>query len=110
MKRSALLRFLRYVRPHGWLIIGAALTGILKFNLPLVFPLVLKYISDIVVARDPHAASEATNLWVAAWCDGLLRLCPWLGDGMRGHLAAIGLSILGLSFVLAVVTFYRSYW
>jgi hypothetical protein len=36
---TALIRFLGYVRPHLWLVAGGSVMGILKFTLPLAFPL-----------------------------------------------------------------------
>ncbi len=109
MKRSPLLRFLGYVRPHAWLIAGAAVSGVLKFVLPLIFPLFLKYLCDVVLGRDVHAAGETTNLWLGRWCEHLVHLFPWLGSGMRGHLDAIGLTFAAVTAVLAVVSFFRSY-
>ena len=32
-------RFLSYVRPHLWLVAGGSVMGVLKFGLPLAFPL-----------------------------------------------------------------------
>ena len=49
-----LLRFLSYLRPHARLVVGAALTGIGKFTLPLAFPLAFRYVVDVLVASHPH--------------------------------------------------------
>ena len=107
-RRSPLVRFLGYVRPHRWLIAGASLAGILKFVIPLLLPLILKYIADVLVAAVPHPSKS--DPYVAAWCEALLHWIPALGTGTRGHLAALGLTILGTSLLLLVVSFYRSYW
>ena len=48
---SPLARFLAFVRPHMKLALGACLMGVLKFNLPLAFPLAFKYIIDVLFAR-----------------------------------------------------------
>jgi len=42
--RTALVRFLGYVRPHLGLVAGGSVMGILKFTLPLAFPLAAKKI------------------------------------------------------------------
>src|SRR5882724_7723230 len=106
--RSSLFRFLTYVAPHKWYIAGAAATGVLKFVIPLAFPLALKYLTDIVLARDSAAAGESTNRLVERWCAWVLQSAPWLGDGARGRLTVIGLSVLSLYAVLGVASFYRS--
>ncbi|MBI3783137.1 MAG: ABC transporter ATP-binding protein [Deltaproteobacteria bacterium] len=108
--RSALWRFLTYVAPHRWYIVGAALTGVLKFIIPLTFPLALKYLTDVVLAQTPTAAHEAANRWVDAWCSSAVRLLPWLGDGNSGKVAVIGVTLLLLYGILGVASFYRSYW
>ena len=108
--RSPLLRFLRYVRPHKWYVAGAAAAGVLKFVIPLGFPLALKYLTDVVLARDPGAVAEATNRMLDRWCAVALQAAPWLGVGRSGRLHVVGLVMLALYLVLAVASFYRSYW
>jgi len=107
---STLLRFLAYVAPHKWYIVGAALTGILKFVIPLAFPLALKYVTDIILARDPAALNESTNRLLDRWCSAALHAAPWLGTGASGHLMAVGVTMLVLYAVLGIASFYRSYW
>jgi len=108
--RSALLRFLAYVAPHKWYIVGAAATGVLKFVIPLSFPLALKYLTDVVLARAPTAAGETTNRLVERWCASIMDAAPWFGDGNRGRLMVVGVTVLVLYLVLGVASFYRSYW
>jgi subfamily B ATP-binding cassette protein MsbA len=118
--RSALFRFLGYVAPHKWYIAGASTAGIFKFVIPLAFPLALKYVTDIVLARDAAALGESTNRLVDRWCTAVLHAAPWLGTGASGprasgpsasgHLMAVGVTMLALYVVLAVASFYRSYW
>lgn len=111
--RSPLWRFLAYVRPHRWLIVGASLCGVLKFTLPLIFPLVLKYLTDVLLAgtagHQAHA-HEATNRWLDAWCEMVLPRAPWLGEGASGKLFVIGASVLILYALLGIASYYRSYW
>jgi ABC-type multidrug transport system fused ATPase/permease subunit len=108
--RSSLARFLRYVAPHKWYIGGAAAAGVLKFGIPLTFPLALKYITDVVLGRDPQAVGEATNRVLEWWCARVLGVVPWLGPGNNGRLAVVALSVLALYLVLGVGSFFRSYW
>jgi ABC-type multidrug transport system fused ATPase/permease subunit len=108
--QSPLFRFLRYVVPHKWYIAGAAGAGILKFVIPLAFPLALKYLTDVVLARDPRAAGEATNRIVEHWCASVFQVAPWLGEGNAGRLTVVGLTVLVLYAILGIATFYRSYW
>jgi subfamily B ATP-binding cassette protein MsbA len=108
--RSSLVRFLRYVAPHKWYIGGAAAAGVLKFGIPLAFPLALKYITDVVLGRDPQAVGETTNRVLEWWCATVLRAVPWLGAANNGRLAVVALSVLALYAVLGVASFYRSYW
>ena len=109
-RRRSLLRFLSYVTPHRWYIVGAALAGVLKFVVPLAFPLALKDLTDVGLARDPHAVYESTNRVLEGWCVKVLHVAPWLGDGSSGRLMVVGLTMLALYLILGVATFYRSYW
>jgi hypothetical protein len=43
LPRTPLMRFLAYVRPHLWLVAGGSVMGVLKFTLPLAFPLAFTY-------------------------------------------------------------------
>ncbi|MFQ5667004.1 MAG: ABC transporter ATP-binding protein [Candidatus Binatia bacterium] len=108
--RASVLRFLGYVAPHKWYIAGAAAAGVLKFGVPLVFPLALKYLTDVVLERDPHAVTEATNHVLERWCTTVLHAAPWLGAGNTGRLTVVGLSVLTLYLLVGVGSFYRSYW
>src|ERR1700676_3821960 len=63
---TALIRFLGYVRPHLWLVAGGSVMGILKFTLPLAFPLAFKYVFDVLLVPQPHA--EHLNSMIDRWC------------------------------------------
>src|ERR1700684_3657616 len=54
LPRTALVRFLGYVRPHLWLVAGGSVMGILKFTLPLAFPLAFKYVLDVLLVPQPR--------------------------------------------------------
>ena len=63
---TALVRFLGYVRPHLWLVAGGSVMGILKFTLPLAFPLAFKYVFDVLLVPQPHP--EHLNQMIDRWC------------------------------------------
>jgi subfamily B ATP-binding cassette protein MsbA len=50
MRRSNLFRFLGYVRPYRWQLVLATVTGVLKYNLPVLFPWILKEVVDSLLA------------------------------------------------------------
>jgi subfamily B ATP-binding cassette protein MsbA len=51
-----LRRFLAYLKPYrGWLVLSTVV-GVLKYNLPVVFPWILKDVIDILVASNGHGA------------------------------------------------------
>lgn len=55
-----LARFLSYAKPYRWWIIGASICGILKFNVPLIFPLVLKHIIDYLTSHSTPTMADIT--------------------------------------------------
>ena len=107
-------RFLRYVRPYGWLLVGATLAGVLKFTLPAAFAIALRFMTDRLVPQfggsvrptDPvFTATERYLSWIssllpAGWNSGT----PW---GLFNILAA---TLLVVYAVWGVAMYYRSYW
>lgn len=49
-----LLRFLSYVRPYRWRLLLSTVIGVVKYNLPVVFPLILKDVIDTVLSGKPR--------------------------------------------------------
>jgi subfamily B ATP-binding cassette protein MsbA len=109
-RRSPLRRFLAYVKPYRWLVAGAAGMGILKFCLPLIFPLALKYITDDILVGQPapNQAPDATSRIFTWWTTHLSGLFPILGTGKIALLNATVITIFAVYILLAVATFYRS--
>ncbi len=107
-------RFLRYVRPYAWLLIGATLAGVLKFTLPAAFAIALRYMTDRLVPQfgaavqptDPvFSATERYLAWVASQLPaGWDAATPW---GMFNILAA---TLLAVYAVWGVAMYYRSHW
>jgi ABC-type multidrug transport system fused ATPase/permease subunit len=52
-KPDNLIRFLSYVKPYRWRLALSTLVGVLKYNLPVVFPWILKDIIDNLLAGKP---------------------------------------------------------
>lgn len=104
-----LWRFLSYVAPHKWLIVGATAAGCLKFLIPLLFPLALKYITDVVLMQHPDAVSEPTNRFIERWCMAVIGALP-LQDSSSGRLFVVAGTLLLLYAFLGVAAFYRGYW
>lgn len=44
------VRFLAYVKPYRWALFASTMVGIIKYNLPVVFPWILKDVIDNVLA------------------------------------------------------------
>jgi len=78
---NTLKRFLSYARPYRAWIAGATVCGLLKFNLPLLFPLALKIVVDHLTGAAPLAPGEL-------------------------HLLMLGL--IGVYGIWAIAAYYRS--
>jgi ATP-binding cassette, subfamily B, putative efflux pump len=100
-------RFLSYVRPHLWLVAGGSVMGVLKFGLPLAFPLAFKYVFDVLLVPQPHM--ERVNRLIDRWCIELAALLR-LGSGTTAKLEALTAALFVLFLFQAVATYYRNYW
>jgi subfamily B ATP-binding cassette protein MsbA len=52
-RRSNLRRFLAYARPYGRRLVLSTIIGVIKYNLPVVFPWILKEVVDGALAGKP---------------------------------------------------------
>ena len=100
-------RFLSYVRPHLSLVAGGSVMGVLKFGLPLAFPLAFKYVFDVLLVPQPHM--ERVNRLIDRWCIALAGLMR-LGSGTTAKLEALTAGLFVLFLFQAVATYYRNYW
>jgi subfamily B ATP-binding cassette protein MsbA len=89
------------------LVVGAALMGIGKFTLPLVFPLAFKYVIDVLLTARTHL--DGINLVINQWCTALAGAMG-LGTGADAKLAALSIVLLLLYAVQALTSYYRNYW
>src|SRR5579872_2501790 len=105
--RSPLMRFLSFVRPHMKMAAAAGVMGVIKFNLPLAFPLAFKYILDVLVAHShrPAGLDALVDRWIIAIAAAL-----GLGVSMSSKLAVlVGLMSL-LMLVQAAATYCTEHW
>src|SRR5215469_1819229 len=105
--RTPTFRFLSYVRPHLWLVAGGSVMGVLKFGLPLAFPLAFKYVFDVLLVPQPHM--ERVNRLIDQWCAGLAAMMH-LGSGPTARLEALTTGLFILFLFQAIATYYRNYW
>ncbi|MDX5474828.1 MAG: ABC transporter ATP-binding protein/permease [Bacillaceae bacterium] len=60
---GSIRRYLQFVKPYTWQIIGTVLIGIFKFGLPLLIPLLLKYVvDDILLSTDLSSEEKSSEL------------------------------------------------
>ncbi|NAP00307.1 ATP-binding cassette domain-containing protein [Halomonas sp. MG34] len=57
---------MQFVKPYTWKIIWTVLVGIVKFGIPLLMPLILKYVIDNIINAEAMSAAEKTSqlLWL----------------------------------------------
>lgn len=53
----AIKKFLSYARPYRWWIIGATVCGLLKYNIPILFPWILKDVINRLLKPTPSTMS-----------------------------------------------------
>ncbi|MGV3042410.1 ABC transporter ATP-binding protein [Staphylococcus rostri] len=59
-------RYLEFVKPYKWLIFGTIIVGIIKFGIPLLIPLLIKYVIDDVINNGALSISDKyTQLMIA---------------------------------------------
>ncbi|MFC4025747.1 ABC transporter ATP-binding protein [Oceanobacillus longus] len=63
---SSVKQYMEFVKPYKWKILWTILVGIIKFGIPLLMPLILKYvIDDIIGAENLNDSEKISNLlWI----------------------------------------------
>jgi ABC-type multidrug transport system fused ATPase/permease subunit len=102
-----LVRFLSLVRPYRRLVVGAALMGVGKFTLPLVFPLAFKYVVDVLLTA--RAPVDGMNHVIDRSCVSITNLIGF-GTSSGDKLAVLSLALLGLYFIQGITSYFRNYW
>jgi ATP-binding cassette, subfamily B, putative efflux pump len=103
-----LVRFLMCIGPNLRFVIGAALMGIGKFTLPLVFPLAFKYIIDVLLTKQSVGNDKVDRLF-DAYCSNVSAVFHHSVD-VQTKLAVVSVSLLILYAAQSVASYYRNYW
>ncbi len=106
-KNSPLPRFLAFVRPHMKLAMAAAVMGIVKFNLPLAFPLAFKYIIDVLVVHTHKLTG--LNAFMDRWCIAIASALG-LSISMSSKLAVLAGVMTLLMLGQAAATYCAEHW
>jgi ABC-type multidrug transport system fused ATPase/permease subunit len=61
MLDPALKKFLSYAKPYKWLVLVATICGLLKYNIPVIFPWVFKDIIDYLISNNNPGISFIHN-------------------------------------------------
>lgn len=62
-------RYMQFVKPYKWQIAGTLLIGILKFGIPLLLPILIKYVIDDIIGGSMSAVDKKEQLY---WLIGLM--------------------------------------
>lgn len=59
-------QYLKFVRPYWWKIIGTVLIGVFRFGIPLLIPLITKYVIDDIIGAENLTSATKTSrlLWL----------------------------------------------
>ena len=57
-KMGSIRRYLHWVKPYKWPIIGTIVIGIIKFAIPLLIPLIIKYVMDDIINNPSLSISD----------------------------------------------------
>ncbi|MBD3108726.1 ABC transporter ATP-binding protein [Bacillus sp. AGMB 02131] len=55
---GSIRRYLKWVKPYKWPIIGTIIIGVIKFAIPLLMPLIMKYVVDDIIGSDVMTSTE----------------------------------------------------
>lgn len=61
-------QYMKFVSPYKWQIFGTIIIGILKFAIPLLIPLILKYVIDDIIGADLADSAKISKLF---WLMGI---------------------------------------
>lgn len=105
--KRPLPRFASFLKPHLSYVAGAALMGVGKFTLPLIFPLAFRYVVDVLLTANPTV--DGINSLFDRWC-GFSASILGMGTGAHAKLAALTVSLLAIYLLQALASYYRNYW
>jgi len=63
---SSVKQYMKFVKPYKWKIFWTIIVGIIKFGIPLLMPLILKYVIDHIIGAAHLSEGEKINnlLWI----------------------------------------------
>ncbi|RLL40338.1 ABC transporter ATP-binding protein [Oceanobacillus piezotolerans] len=63
---SSVKQYMEFVKPYKWRIFWTIIVGIIKFGIPLLMPLILKYVIDNIIASETMSSSDKLNelFWI----------------------------------------------
>ncbi len=61
LELDSIKRYFEFVKPYKWRILITILIGIVKFGIPLLMPLIVKYVIDNIVGADTLSQGEKLN-------------------------------------------------
>ncbi|MFD2442416.1 ABC transporter ATP-binding protein [Bacillus sp. CGMCC 1.16607] len=63
---ESIRRYLHFVKPYRWQIIGTIIIGIIKFAIPLMIPMLIKYVIDDIVSSVDLTKTEKMDklVWI----------------------------------------------
>ncbi|BAC12856.1 ABC transporter ATP-binding protein [Oceanobacillus iheyensis] len=63
---SSIKQYMEFVKPYKWKIVLTLLIGVMKFGIPLLMPLILKYVIDDIISVEGLSQSEKISqlFWV----------------------------------------------
>src|SRR5699024_6860709 len=63
---NSIKQYMKFVMPYKWKIFWTIIIGILKFAIPLLIPLILKYVIDDIITVEHMSNAEKVNqlVWV----------------------------------------------
>lgn len=61
---KSIRHYMYFVKPYFWHIVATVIIGILKFAIPLLIPLILKYVIDTIIQGDMAQAEKLNHLFI----------------------------------------------
>src|SRR5690625_2150372 len=65
---SSIKQYMKFVKPYTWQIFWTIIIGVFKFAIPLLIPLILKYVIDNIIQGDMSQADKTSQLF---WLMGI---------------------------------------
>src|SRR5690625_3637321 len=65
---ESIRQYMKFVKPYRWHILWTIIIGILKFAIPLLIPLILKYVIDTIIQGDMTQTAKTNQLF---WLMGI---------------------------------------